>query len=51
MKIHVAASALFAASASAHTIFTQLYVNGVGQGHLKGVRVPVCLLTSQLRDP
>ncbi|KAH9882631.1 hypothetical protein J1614_000867 [Plenodomus biglobosus] len=27
--------------ASAHTIFTQLHVNGVGQGHTKGIRVPV----------
>lgn len=26
--------------ASAHTIFTQLHVNGVGQGHTKGIRVP-----------
>ena len=32
------------ASASAHTIFTQLHVNGLGQGHTKGVRVPVRLL-------
>ncbi|KAJ4993477.1 glycosyl hydrolase family 61 [Stagonosporopsis vannaccii] len=30
----------FLTSASAHTIFTQLHVNGVGQGHTKGVRVP-----------
>ncbi|KAF2276471.1 glycoside hydrolase [Westerdykella ornata] len=28
------------ASASAHTIFTQLWVNGVPQGHTKGIRVP-----------
>ncbi|KAF2744903.1 lytic polysaccharide monooxygenase [Sporormia fimetaria CBS 119925] len=27
-------------SASAHTIFTQLHVNGVPQGHTKGIRVP-----------
>lgn len=26
--------------ASAHTIFTQLWVNGVAQGHTKGIRVP-----------
>ncbi|EEB92275.1 hypothetical protein MPER_09241 [Moniliophthora perniciosa FA553] len=28
------------ASASAHTIFQQLYVNGEDQGHLEGIRVP-----------
>ncbi|KAF2125439.1 lytic polysaccharide monooxygenase [Dothidotthia symphoricarpi CBS 119687] len=43
MKYTVVASTLLA-SASAHTIFTQLYVNGVGQGQTKGIRVPVrCL--------
>ncbi|KAH9889852.1 glycosyl hydrolase family 61-domain-containing protein [Cubamyces lactineus] len=35
----VAASAL-AAPAFAHTIFQELYVNGVDQGHLTGIRVP-----------
>lgn len=29
------------AGASAHTIFTQLWVNGVAQGFTKGIRVPV----------
>ncbi|KAK7041785.1 hypothetical protein VNI00_009074 [Paramarasmius palmivorus] len=29
-----------AASASAHTIFQQMYVNGEDQGHLEGIRVP-----------
>lgn len=28
------------ASASAHTIFQELYVNGVSQGHTTGIRVP-----------
>jgi hypothetical protein len=41
MKFSLATSALLATGATAHTIFTQLHVNGVGQGHLKGVRVPV----------
>ena len=45
MKFSIATSALLATSASAHTIFTQLHVNGVAQGHLKGVRVPVRRLT------
>ncbi|KAG6907062.1 hypothetical protein DXG01_010708 [Tephrocybe rancida] len=31
---------VFTASASAHTIFQELYVNGVSQGHLNGIRVP-----------
>ncbi|KAK0464518.1 glycoside hydrolase family 61 protein I [Desarmillaria tabescens] len=30
----------YAASASAHTIFQELYVNGVDQGHTVGIRVP-----------
>ncbi|KAF8195541.1 glycosyl hydrolase family 61-domain-containing protein [Pholiota molesta] len=35
------ASAIFlAGSASAHTIFQQLYVNGVSPGHTVGIRVP-----------
>jgi hypothetical protein len=41
MRITIVASAVLATSVSAHTIFTQLHVNGVAQGHLKGVRVPV----------
>ncbi|GLB39541.1 putative glycoside hydrolase family 61 [Lyophyllum shimeji] len=32
--------ATLAASASAHTIFQEFYVNGVSQGHLNGIRVP-----------
>ncbi|KAF9007093.1 glycoside hydrolase [Cyathus striatus] len=31
---------LFAGSASAHTIFQEVYVNGVDQGHINGIRVP-----------
>ncbi|KAG6874593.1 hypothetical protein C0993_000238, partial [Termitomyces sp. T159_Od127] len=31
---------VLAASVSAHTIFQELYVNGVDQGHLTGIRVP-----------
>ncbi|KAH9846115.1 glycosyl hydrolase family 61-domain-containing protein [Lenzites betulinus] len=34
------ALAAFASSAYAHTIFQELYVNGVDQGHLTGIRVP-----------
>ncbi|KAK0187966.1 glycosyl hydrolase family 61-domain-containing protein [Armillaria mellea] len=30
----------YAASVSAHTIFQELYVNGVDQGHINGIRVP-----------
>ncbi|KAI0056093.1 glycoside hydrolase family 61 protein I [Artomyces pyxidatus] len=30
----------FVASASAHTIFQEVYVNGVDQGHINGIRVP-----------
>lgn len=45
MKLSIATPLLvatsLATSVSAHTIFTQLHVNGVAQGHLKGVRVPV----------
>ncbi|KAF9457389.1 glycosyl hydrolase family 61-domain-containing protein [Collybia nuda] len=32
--------AVLAASASGHTIFQELHVNGVSQGHLNGIRVP-----------
>ncbi|KAF8075724.1 glycosyl hydrolase family 61-domain-containing protein [Lyophyllum atratum] len=32
--------AVLAASASAHTIFQEFYLNGVSQGHLNGIRVP-----------
>ncbi|CAE6363705.1 unnamed protein product [Rhizoctonia solani] len=34
------ALALLSAQASAHTIFQELYVNGVSAGHLKGIRHP-----------
>lgn len=29
-----------AGAVSAHTIFQELYVNGVSQGHLQGIRMP-----------
>lgn len=49
MKLSIATPLLvvtsLTTSASAHTIFTQLHVNGVAQGHLKGVRVPVQFLS------
>ncbi|CAE6527675.1 unnamed protein product [Rhizoctonia solani] len=32
--------ALFSAQVAAHTIFQELYVNGVSAGHLKGIRHP-----------
>ncbi|KAG8747187.1 hypothetical protein FRC12_014127 [Ceratobasidium sp. 428] len=32
--------ALFSAQAAAHTIFQELWVNGVSAGHLKGIRYP-----------
>ncbi|KAF8755251.1 hydrolase family 61 [Rhizoctonia solani] len=42
MKPQVIATtlALFSAQAAAHTIFQELYVNGVSAGHLKGIRHP-----------
>ena len=36
----LATAALFVGSVSAHTIFQKLYVNGVDQGYLTGIRVP-----------
>ncbi|KAJ7733345.1 glycosyl hydrolase family 61-domain-containing protein [Mycena metata] len=36
----LALAALIATSAHGHTIFQELYVNGVDQGHLTGIRVP-----------
>ncbi|KAG8722423.1 hypothetical protein FRC08_002404 [Ceratobasidium sp. 394] len=36
----VASLALLSAPAVAHTIFQELYVNGVSAGHLKGIRYP-----------
>jgi cellulase len=36
----LATIALAASSASAHTIFQELYVNGKSAGHLNGIRVP-----------
>ncbi|KAJ7676162.1 glycosyl hydrolase family 61-domain-containing protein [Mycena rosella] len=40
MKMYFAAVSLFATSVYGHTIFQQMYVNGVSQGHLTGIRVP-----------
>jgi hypothetical protein len=42
MKLTAAPSTLatLVASASAHTIFQQMYVNGVSPGHQVGIRVP-----------
>lgn len=42
MKTSVFAASLASllSVASAHTIFQDLYVNGVGQGHMVGIRVP-----------
>lgn len=46
----IATAALLASYASAHTIFQKLYVNGVDQGELTGIRAPdydgvrICLL-------
>ncbi|KDQ53033.1 glycoside hydrolase family 61 protein [Jaapia argillacea MUCL 33604] len=43
MKLSIAAVVALAASVSAHSIFQaslELYVNGVDQGHLTGIRVP-----------
>ncbi|KAJ7499931.1 glycoside hydrolase family 61 protein I [Mycena latifolia] len=39
MKAYLAAISFFATSVHAHTIFQQMYVNGVSQGHLTGIRV------------
>jgi hypothetical protein len=39
MKVSTALLAL-ASGASAHTIFQQMYVNGVSPGHQVGIRVP-----------
>lgn len=33
-------AAALAGSAAAHTIFQELYVNGVSAGHTTGIRVP-----------
>lgn len=38
--VTLASLAWLASIASAHTIFQELYVNGVSQGHLQGIRVP-----------
>ncbi|KAJ6448690.1 glycoside hydrolase family 61 protein I [Mycena sanguinolenta] len=40
MKASLALASLFAASVYGHTIFQEMYVNGVDQGHLTGIRVP-----------
>jgi len=39
MKAYLTLASLFATSAYGHTIFQQMYVNGVDQGHLTGIRV------------
>lgn len=36
----VASAVLAVGAASAHTIFQELWVNGVAQGHTVGIRVP-----------
>ena len=36
----LATAAVLVSSASAHTIFQKLYVNGVDQGELTGIRAP-----------
>jgi lytic cellulose monooxygenase (C1-hydroxylating) len=40
MKSTFASLAALITAASAHSIFQELYVNGVDQGHLTGIRVP-----------
>jgi len=40
MKSIIGSVVALAASASAHTIMQQIYVNGVSQGHINGIRVP-----------
>ncbi|KAF8600434.1 hypothetical protein BDV93DRAFT_525442 [Ceratobasidium sp. AG-I] len=39
-QVVAASLALLSAQAAAHTIFQELYVNGVSAGHNKGIRVP-----------
>ncbi|KAJ6473115.1 glycoside hydrolase family 61 protein I, partial [Mycena sanguinolenta] len=39
MKAYLVLASLFAASVYGHTIFQEMYVNGVDQGHLTGIRV------------
>ncbi|KAG8739966.1 hypothetical protein FRC12_016152, partial [Ceratobasidium sp. 428] len=39
-QVIAASLALLTAPAAAHTIFQELYVNGVSAGHLKGIRYP-----------
>jgi len=54
MKTSAAIVSLFLTinAVSAHTIFQELYVNGVSQGRLNGIRVPdydgVCVLCFQV---
>ncbi|TFY80156.1 hypothetical protein EWM64_g3855 [Hericium alpestre] len=38
--LSTASAALLAGTASAHTIFQEMYVNGADQGHINGIRVP-----------
>ena len=48
----IATAVVLAGSASAHTIFQKLYVNGVDQGELTGIRAPdydgVCIRSAAL---
>ncbi|KAJ7186205.1 glycosyl hydrolase family 61-domain-containing protein [Mycena haematopus] len=39
MKAYLVLASLFATSVYGHTIFQEMYVNGVDQGHLTGIRV------------
>nr|AFO72238.1 glycoside hydrolase family 61 protein I [Heterobasidion parviporum] len=39
-KSSLVVAVTFAVSVSAHTIFQEVYVNGVDQGHITGIRVP-----------
>ncbi|KAF4576625.1 hypothetical protein EYR36_004603 [Pleurotus pulmonarius] len=40
MRAVIASLGFFLSAAAGHTIFQELYVNGVSQGHLNGIRVP-----------
>lgn len=40
MKASICSLAILAGAVSAHTIFQEVYVNGVDQGHLQGIRYP-----------
>lgn len=40
MFASILALGAFASSVYGHTIFQEMYVNGVDQGHINGIRVP-----------